>query len=161
MKEYYDFSNYPKDHLMYSEENKAVPGKMKDETAGVVVAEFVGIGAKVYSLITIEDERKMTCKGVGKTAAKGITHEQYRNCVLNLKAKGVTDDPRRQKTKMPTDSQRWDPSHLNTKNMNNYERLQMQNRKQSSKPEVSSTTSLLSNDRTTEKTKKKKKQQER
>jgi len=49
-------------------------------------------------------KRKMTCKGVGKSAAKGITHEQYRNCVLNkIETVGeVTVDYRRQKTKMKT-----------------------------------------------------------
>ena len=34
-KDLYDFSNYPCVHLLYSDENKKVIGKYKDETAGV------------------------------------------------------------------------------------------------------------------------------
>jgi hypothetical protein len=108
MKEQYDFSNYPEDHPMYSTANKGVPGKMKDETAGVAIDEFIGVGSKLYSLLMADLKRKMACKGVGKTAAKGITHEQYRKCVLNVVEKTIVDgkeittDYRRQRTKMRT-----------------------------------------------------------
>ena len=36
----YDFSDYPKDHHLYDETNKKVIGKMKDECAGVSIAEY-------------------------------------------------------------------------------------------------------------------------
>lgn len=34
-KELFDTSNYPQNHFLYSETNKKVVGKMKDETGGV------------------------------------------------------------------------------------------------------------------------------
>ena len=56
-KEYYDFSEYPKDHFLYSTENQAVVGKYKDEMEGKIITEFVGLRSKLYSL-TIQDEKK-------------------------------------------------------------------------------------------------------
>ena len=47
---HYDFSDYPKGHPMQSDKNKKVVGKMKDETNGRPILEFVGLRAKSYSL---------------------------------------------------------------------------------------------------------------
>lgn len=41
MQDFYDTSEYPKGHFLYSEVNKKVLGKMKDETMGEPIAEFV------------------------------------------------------------------------------------------------------------------------
>ena len=49
-KEYYDFSEYPEDHFLYSIENQAVVGKYKDEMEGKIITEFVGLRSKLYSL---------------------------------------------------------------------------------------------------------------
>jgi len=43
----YDTSNYPKEHPLYSSENKKVLGKMKDECAGRVIDEAVAIRPKM------------------------------------------------------------------------------------------------------------------
>ena len=50
LENYFDFSNYPKDHPLYSTQNKAVLGKFKDETAGVPIEEFIGLRSKCYSI---------------------------------------------------------------------------------------------------------------
>ena len=47
----YDTSDYPKDHPLYSVKNKKVLGKMKDEVAGRVIAEFIGLSPKMYSIL--------------------------------------------------------------------------------------------------------------
>ena len=47
----FDFSDYPKDHVLYSEDNKKVIGKMKDELAGSVMTEFIGLRPKMYSYL--------------------------------------------------------------------------------------------------------------
>ena len=65
MKQYFDFSEYPKSHQLYSTENQAVPGKFKDETSSKIITEFVGLRSKLYSLI-IEGEKKE------KKVAKGV-----------------------------------------------------------------------------------------
>ena len=103
MKEYYDFSEYrnelyeeyetPKyvfdsdeyiqdrkpvmfhNKLLYSTENQAVVGKMKDEVGGKIITEFVGLRSKLYSL-TVEGESK------DKKVAKGV-----KRCVINKELK--------------------------------------------------------------------------
>ena len=47
----YDKSDYPKDHPLYSVKNKKVLGKMKDEVAGPVIAIFIGLIPKMYSIL--------------------------------------------------------------------------------------------------------------
>ena len=44
-----DFSNYPREHVCFSDENKKVIGKMKDESSGAPMIEFVGLRAKLYA----------------------------------------------------------------------------------------------------------------
>ena len=48
-KEWFDTSNYPKDHPLYSDLNKKVIGKMKDECGGKKISEFVGLRSKLYA----------------------------------------------------------------------------------------------------------------
>ena len=40
---YFDTSDYPKDHFLYSSLNKKKVGLMKDETCSIPIREFVGI----------------------------------------------------------------------------------------------------------------------
>ena len=75
--DWFDFSNYPKDHSNFSLENKKVLGKMKDETAGEPILQFAGLRPKMYSLITKEDEMKRA-KGVKKyVVKKHLRHKDY------------------------------------------------------------------------------------
>ena len=41
--EMFDFNDYSIQSKYYDDSNKSVVGKMKDETAGVAIKEFVGI----------------------------------------------------------------------------------------------------------------------
>ena len=45
-KEMYDFSNYSKDHFLFSNSNKKQLGKMKDELVSEPMEEFCGIRSK-------------------------------------------------------------------------------------------------------------------
>ena len=47
-KEMFDFSNYSNKSKYYDNPSKLVVGKMKDETAGVAIEEFVGINKGVF-----------------------------------------------------------------------------------------------------------------
>ena len=47
----FDFSNYSTKSKYYDDSNKLVVGKMKDETAGVAIKEFVGLKSKMYSFL--------------------------------------------------------------------------------------------------------------
>ena len=42
LREHFDFSKYPENHLLFSTENRAVVGKFKDETNSVPIREFIG-----------------------------------------------------------------------------------------------------------------------
>ena len=78
----YDTSDYPTDHPLHSNKNKKVVGKFKDELNGVAALEFVGLRAKMYSLLLPDNKCKNTAKGIPKSfAKKHITHEQYRQCL--------------------------------------------------------------------------------
>ena len=78
----YDFSDYPKVSGMFSEVNKKVLGKMKDETAGVPIQEFVGLRAKVYSILYNGEEMKRA-KGIKKYVVKKyLRHQNYKD-ILN------------------------------------------------------------------------------
>ena len=74
--EWFDTSNYPKDHPsgIKTGLNKMVLRKMKDELAGKPVQEFSGLSAKTYSF----DNGERKAKGVNKAAKKKyLTHEDY------------------------------------------------------------------------------------
>ena len=59
----YDTSDYPNDHLLYSNTQKNVLGKMKDKTAGVPITECVCLRLKMYS---IQAEKQNIKKSKGK-----------------------------------------------------------------------------------------------
>ncbi|XP_065668188.1 uncharacterized protein LOC136088409 [Hydra vulgaris] len=63
--------------------NKKVIGMFKDETGGAQIEEFVGLRSKLYSYkVHGKDNKK--CKGVKKNVVKKyITHEDYKDCLLN------------------------------------------------------------------------------
>ena len=50
-KELFDTSEYAQDHPLYSIGNKKVLGKMKDETHGIPIQEFIGLRPKMYSIL--------------------------------------------------------------------------------------------------------------
>ena len=49
-KDLFEFSTYSKDSKFFNATNKKVIGKMKDEFAGVIASEFVGLKSKMYSI---------------------------------------------------------------------------------------------------------------
>ena len=63
-KDKFDFSDYNKNSGFYDPKNKKVIGKMKDETKGVPIVEFIGLRSKMYNYVQNDE---ITCK-----KAKGI-----------------------------------------------------------------------------------------
>ena len=74
----FDTSNYPKDHPsgMKTGANKNVIGMFKDEAGGLIISEFVGLRAKLYSFKILKTAseifEKKKCKGTKKTVVKNI-----------------------------------------------------------------------------------------
>src|SRR6267154_1931516 len=57
---------------------------MKDECGGVLPIEFVGLRAKMYSLLLPGDKEKSTAKGIKRShAQKYVKHGQYRETLEN------------------------------------------------------------------------------
>ena len=78
----FDTSDYPTDHFLFSNANKKVLGKMKDETAGVAIEEFVGLRSKMYSM-TYYGQEKKTAKGIGRNAMRTVKHDNYKRCLFD------------------------------------------------------------------------------
>jgi len=85
-KHLYDTSNYPKEHPLYSNVNKKVLGKMKDECGGIPIAEFVALKPKMYSIMMGDEKNIKKAKGVKKSVVnKEIKHEQYKEALFKAK----------------------------------------------------------------------------
>ena len=85
VKSKFDTNDIPEDHpsgLLRC--NKKVIGMMKDEAAGKIIKEFVGLRAKLYSFKIHEgkaEEKK--CKGVKKSVVKKkLSHQDYKDCLF-------------------------------------------------------------------------------
>ena len=86
---HYDFSNYPINHSCFSNDNKKIIGKFKDETAGEPIIEFIGLRPKLYSILT-EKENKKTMKGIKISGSRTIHHSDYKSCLFEKKMKSVS-----------------------------------------------------------------------
>ena len=80
-KELFDLSNHPKDNKYFCNDNKKVPGKIKDEYAGIPIYEFIGLKSKMYSIRDITKNEKSTYKG----HSSDIRYDQFKNTNSNKK----------------------------------------------------------------------------
>lgn len=77
---YFDFSAYPQSHPRFSEENKMVLGKMKDEASAKIITEFVGLRPKMYSYLKLDGSAQTEtkrAKGIQRAAMTNVRHEHY------------------------------------------------------------------------------------
>ena len=84
VKDRFDTSDYPKGHPsgIPTGGNKKVLGMFKDEAAGKIIKEFVGLRAKLYSYKMDEGKENKRCKGIKKAVVeKSITHGDYKTCL--------------------------------------------------------------------------------
>ena len=99
IKDEFDFSNYPKNHPLYSVANKAVPGKFKDETASFAIKEFIGLRAKLYSILLDQPivtsgkniiEKRATAGVKTSVAAKYLQHNMFREVFQHQNRMDIT-----------------------------------------------------------------------
>lgn len=94
--EMFDTWDYPEKNIYgIVRQNNKVPGKFKDELAGVIATEVVGLRSKCYSLRTIGDKKRLKknrnkmdekkkIKGIKKSVVKNkISFDDYYNCIKN------------------------------------------------------------------------------
>jgi len=72
LSDFFDFSNLPSNHPVYSTVNKGVLMKFKDEAAGKKIVEWVGLRSKMYAIRFDDDDKGeiKKAKGIKKTAVK-------------------------------------------------------------------------------------------
>ena len=84
--DWFDFSNYSKDHPNYNTNHKLVPGKFKDEMGGKPIEEFIGLRSKMYSILESSGMTKKTGKGILTVVKdKEITHKNYKDTLFGKK----------------------------------------------------------------------------
>ena len=88
VKDRFDTSDYPENHPsgIPTGINKKVLGMMKDEAAGKIIKEFVGLRSKLYSFVMDDGEETKKCKGIKKQVVESsIRHEHYKTCLTTGK----------------------------------------------------------------------------
>ena len=84
--EWMDFSNYESNHPNFDMKFHLIPGKFKDETGGVAILEFVGLRAKMYSILKIDSKTKSTCKGISEAVKnEHLNHQHYKDSLQDSK----------------------------------------------------------------------------
>ena len=74
----YDKSDYPIYHPFHSKTTANVLGKIRNEFSSLAPPEFVGLRAKMYSILLPNDKPKFTAKGVSlRYILKHIHHKEY------------------------------------------------------------------------------------
>ena len=83
-KEMFGFSNYSTKSKYYDNSYKVV-SKMKNETAGVAIEEFVELKLKMYLYLVNDNSEHKKAKGVNRNAVTAISHNEYKDVLLNKK----------------------------------------------------------------------------
>ena len=83
MKDNYDFSDYPNDHLLYDDSNRKVIGKFKDELNGNIMTEIVALKPKQYAYKTEDGYEHRKSKGVKKNVTKTVKVDDYKRCLFD------------------------------------------------------------------------------
>lgn len=84
--EKFDTSDYPEDNpYNMPRVNKKIPGLFKDELAGEIIQNFIGLRSKLYAVRTVDSLNKIRkAKGVKSCVLKKqITYNDYFDCIMN------------------------------------------------------------------------------
>ena len=58
---------------------------MKDETAGVMIEEFVKLKPKMYQYLVDDNSEHKKAKGINKNVVATKSHNEYKDILLNKK----------------------------------------------------------------------------
>ena len=77
--QWFDFSNYIEVHTNFDDTKMLIPGFFKDEFGGKFILEFVGLRAKMYSILPLEGSKKAACKGIDESVKNEVlTHNDFK-----------------------------------------------------------------------------------
>ena len=82
-KEMFDFINLFSKSIYYDDSNKLTIGKMEDETAGVVIEEFVRLKPKMYSFLVDHDSEFKKAKDMNRNVVEKIIYNGCKDVLLN------------------------------------------------------------------------------
>ena len=86
--DWFDFSEYPRDHPLFDESNRKRVGKFKDELNGLCMTRFIGLRPKLYSFEYLNllgiIFGKNIAKGVQKAMKNRLTFDNYQSCLINM-----------------------------------------------------------------------------
>ena len=77
-KQMFHFSNRSTKSKYYNNSNKLVIGKMKDETTGVTIKEFVGLKPKIMSFLVEGNSEHKKAKVVNRNVVAKISHDNVK-----------------------------------------------------------------------------------
>lgn len=84
LNDYFDTSNYELDNEYgFPLVNKKKIGFFKDENAGKIMTEFVGLKAKMYSFTIQNSIYRMRAKGIPSLSIKHLTIKDFKNCIYH------------------------------------------------------------------------------
>jgi len=91
IKDIFDFSDYPSNHFLQCNDNKKIPGKFKDESNGLIITDFIGLRAKMYSYkIYQSNDKHNKAKGIKKSVVKKeISYDDYYRCIMGQSANDI------------------------------------------------------------------------
>lgn len=79
-----DFSNYPKDHELYSNARAKELGYLKNEYPDKTILSFVGLKSKTYGLMVSGGSFFLKAKGVPSRTKRAIPFSAMEECLVNL-----------------------------------------------------------------------------
>ena len=79
----FDYGNYPKDSKIFDPVNYIKVGKMKDESKGKIVIEFVGLKSKMYSLKHVDGKGNKKGKCDNSVVVENRKHEENLDLLFN------------------------------------------------------------------------------
>ena len=72
----FDSSNYSSKSKCYDDSSKLVIGKMKDETGGIMIEEFVRLKSKIYSFMVSDNNEHKKSKQVNRNVIATKSHNE-------------------------------------------------------------------------------------
>ncbi|CAB4036373.1 Hypothetical predicted protein [Paramuricea clavata] len=87
----WDNSNYDKDSPYFSNKNKKVPGKMKDEMGGQQIEEISANKPKSYAILKSSGKEEKKLKGIPRCAKdRVISYADVKDCIFKGTTKRIT-----------------------------------------------------------------------
>ena len=77
----FDFSNFQKNNVLYSDKNRKALLFFKDENPSDFIKKFIGLRSKLYVIKTVSNEIDKKCKGYNRKFKDTLlTYEKYKRC---------------------------------------------------------------------------------